>query len=58
VSVKYANGDSGSGHRSLLHDFVVWRDTLRSIQHLGAFRTVQHNLAAGETTPEPIKVAE
>ena len=44
--------------RRSLHDFVVWRDELRSVEELGAFRTVEHNLRRGEGTPEPVPVAE
>ena len=44
--------------RRSLHDFVVWRDELRSVEELGAFRTVEHNLIRGEGTPEPVLVAE
>ena len=35
-----------------------WRERLTSIEELGAFRTVQHNLVAPPALPEPIRVAE
>jgi putative ABC transport system permease protein len=40
------------------NDFVLWRDTVQSVEQLGAFRTVQHNLVSGNGLPEPIKAAE
>jgi hypothetical protein len=44
--------------RRVLHDLASWRHDLRTIEHAGAFRTIQQNLAGGATTPEPVKVAE
>jgi putative ABC transport system permease protein len=44
--------------RRVLHDLASWRHDLRSIEHAGAFRTIQQNLAGGTGTPEPVKVAE
>ncbi|HEU4631263.1 MAG TPA: permease prefix domain 1-containing protein, partial [Gemmatimonadaceae bacterium] len=41
-----------------LHDFVVWRDELRSVRELGAFRTLERNLITGEGRGEPVEVAE
>ena len=56
VALQYSSGDGPE--RRVLHDFVEWRDELVSVEQLGAFRTVQHNLVAGNATPEPIVVAE
>lgn len=44
--------------RRSLHDFVTWREELRSVEHVGAFRTVERTLIAGEGSPEPARVAE
>jgi putative ABC transport system permease protein len=41
-----------------LHDFVTWRGELRSLEELGAYRTVEHNLITGDGRGEPIHVAE
>ncbi|HET7321474.1 MAG TPA: permease prefix domain 1-containing protein, partial [Longimicrobiaceae bacterium] len=41
-----------------LLDFVTWRDELRSIDDLGAYRTVERNLITGDGRGEPIAVAE
>ena len=44
--------------RRALHDFVTWRDELRSVVDLGAFRTIDRNLRVGDALPEPVPVAE
>lgn len=58
VSLQYATDNPGNPERRVLHDFVAWREELVSIEQLGAFRTVEHNLVSGEGPPEPIRVAE
>jgi hypothetical protein len=40
------------------HDFLEWRHDLRTIEHLGAYRTVTRNLGVGRAVPEPIRMAE
>ena len=54
------NWDAASGRvsKQVLHDFVAWRDQLRSVRELGAFRTVQRNLITGEGRGAPVDVAE
>jgi predicted permease len=47
----------GDEHR-ILHDFLIWREDLRSVEELGAYRTLQRNLVLGEALPEPVTVAE
>jgi putative ABC transport system permease protein len=42
----------------LLHDFVAWRDELRSVRDLGAFRTLERNLVTGPGRGAPVEVAE
>lgn len=39
-------------------DFLEWRRELRTIEDLGAYRTDVRNLIVGDTTPEPIQIAE
>jgi predicted permease len=41
-----------------LHDFVGWREEVRTIENLGAYRTVQRNISVGPSLPEPVDVAE
>lgn len=58
VAVRTVSSTSSQPERRVLHDFVVWREQLVSLEHLSAFRTVQHNLVSGSAPPEPVKVAE
>ena len=58
VGIRYATSSSPSGDPRLLHAFAAWRGQVRTIEHLGAFRTMQHNLVAPNAPPEPISVAE
>ena len=41
-----------------LHDFNVWRSTLRSVTELGAWRNVTRNLIVTEGDARPVQVAE
>jgi predicted permease len=41
-----------------LHDFVLWREELRSVVDLGAFRDVSRNLITDDGLGVPITVAE
>src|SRR6186713_3084538 len=54
------NWDAASRRVSnqVLHDFVAWREQIRSVRELGAFRTVQRNLITGEGRGAPVDVAE
>ena len=41
-----------------LRDFVVWRDELRSVTDIGAYRDLSRNLVAPGVDPRPVLVAE
>jgi putative ABC transport system permease protein len=58
VSLQYAASNPANRRRDMLRDFAHWREELTSIEDLGAFRTVQHNLASPYAPPEPVKLAE
>ena len=58
VAVRTVSSTSAQPERHVLHDFVAWRGQLVSLEHLSAFRTVQHNLVSSSGPPEPVKVAE
>ena len=47
----------GDEHR-LLHDFMIWRQELTSVEELGAYRTLERSLSVGRADPEPVTVAE
>ena len=58
VGIQYRSSSSASVDGRVLHAFAAWQGQVRSVEHLGAFRTVQHNLIAPNAPPEPISVAE
>src|SRR5688572_5684564 len=44
--------------RRLLHEFVMWRKELRSVQDMGAFRVVRRNLVTNDGVGTPVEIAE
>src|SRR5688572_18337366 len=58
VSIEYATERASIPEQARIDDFTEWRNALKSIHQLGAFRTVQRNLATATTYPEPARVAE
>ena len=44
--------------RQALHDYAEWRRDMKTVQPIGAFRTVGRNLITGEGSPEAVPVAE
>ena len=57
VALRFATQTPGSAERRVVQEFTTLRGELRSVEHLGAFRTAQHNLVAASRS-EPVKVAE
>jgi hypothetical protein len=41
----------------ILHDYHVWREQLKSVQDIGAFRMLAPNLIAPGVQPESVRVA-
>jgi putative ABC transport system permease protein len=41
-----------------VHDFLLWRDELESIEQLGAYRAIERNLITADGRSEPVEVAE
>ena len=40
------------------YDVINWREGLRTLEDIGAFRLVQRNLIVGEQVGEPVDAAE
>ena len=57
VQLQFISAKGGEEER-LIHEFAALHAQLRTVEHLSAYRTVQHNLVAAETAPEPVEVAE
>ena len=58
VEVEMRDSVASEDERRLLHDFLIWRRDVRSIEDLGAYRTLERNLILGDARPEPVTVAE
>jgi predicted permease len=58
VEVELRNTASSAGERRVLHDFLDWRKEVRTIEDLGAYRTLERNLILADARPEPVRVAE
>jgi predicted permease len=58
VAIENWDAEINNQDPQILHDFVVWRDALRSVRELGAFRTVGRNLIVPGTPAEIVSVAE
>ena len=58
VEVEMRDAVSPGDERRILHDFLNWRQQVRSIEELGAYRTLERNLILGDAHPDPVAVAE
>jgi putative ABC transport system permease protein len=58
VAIQNWDTAANNADRRIAHDFMVWRDELRSIEGIGAFRQVSRNLIAPGAQPETVRVAE
>ena len=58
VGVRVWDAQRNRSESRILHDFDSWRTQVKSIDDLGAFRTVQRNLFIGDASGEPIEIAE
>jgi putative ABC transport system permease protein len=57
VQLQFVSNAGGEEER-LIHEFAALRGKLTTVEHVSAYRNVQHNLVAAETAPEPVDVAE
>ena len=58
VGIQLWDAKAARMRRQLGHDLVAWRDELRTIVDVGAFRTLERNLVTPDGRAEPIEVAE
>ncbi len=49
---------SDQGRETHLHDLAVWREELRAVEQLGAYRAADRNLVTPDGIGEPLRVAE
>lgn len=58
VALENWNLSTNNEARQSMHDLVLWRDEMKSVQDLGAFRSVGRNLIVPGGSVEPVRVAE
>ena len=58
IALENWNVEVNNEERQSVHDFIAWRQEMKSVTDIAAFRNVDHNLIAGEGPPELVPVAE
>src|SRR5215831_11890668 len=57
VSIEIWDSAASKTERRILRDYYVWRAELKSVQEIGAYRTLTPNLIGGGVQPESVRVA-
>ena len=58
VGIRTWDTESNWKELRVLHDYVLWRQELKSVEELGAFRAAEHNLLVPGRSAEVMRVAE
>jgi putative ABC transport system permease protein len=58
VAIENYDAKASNVERQALHDFISWRDELKTVEELGAYRAVQRNLAIASRVVEPLETVE
>jgi putative ABC transport system permease protein len=58
VSILYWDANAFAPEGQLLHDFAIWREQVKTVDHLGAAIVFERNLAAEDGRVEPVRGAE
>jgi putative ABC transport system permease protein len=58
VELRNWDAEANNTDARALHDFVVWRDALRTVTDIGAFREGTRNLVIAGDDAQPVEVAE
>ena len=58
VALENWNVETNNEWRQALHDYVAWRDEMRTMEAVGAFRTVNRNRVVPGGASEQVQVAE
>jgi putative ABC transport system permease protein len=58
VALQQWDAEASNQERRILHDFVGWREELKTVRELGAFRTIRRNLIVPGQQTEQVAVAE
>ena len=58
VGLNYWHRAESDARPASPYDVLTWREGLRTVEDIGAFRLVQRNLTVGEQVGEPVEAAE
>jgi putative ABC transport system permease protein len=58
VELRQWDAEANNADARALHDFVIWRDALRTVTDIGAFREGIRNLVIAGDDAQPVAVAE
>jgi len=58
VAIQNWDVSLGRHEDRMVHDYLSWKGQLQAVTDLGAFRTIERNLAVEQRSPEPIGLAE
>jgi predicted permease len=58
VAIENRDVETNNEVRQAMHDFNAWRRELRTIEEVGAFRTIGRNLIAPGGSAEPVQIAQ
>jgi putative ABC transport system permease protein len=58
VSLVTRDVEASRAESRVLHDFAIWRESLKAVTELGAARLVERNVLTGEGRVEPLRVGE
>ena len=58
VRLENFDAESSRVEQRSVHDLLLWRDQLESIEQLGAYRAIERNLITADGRSEPVEVAE
>lgn len=58
VEIDVADSLANQNESRLLHDFVEWRRELRSVEELGAYRTIGRDFTVANARTGPVRLAE
>jgi predicted permease len=58
VEIDLNNALTNTDEPRLLHDFVAWRRDMRTVEGLGAYRTIERSLTPANLPAQPVLLAE
>lgn len=58
VAIEVVDAEAGGPERRMLHDLAFWRDEVRSIEELGAWRPIRRNMSVPDGGVQPVDGAQ